>query len=165
MFRSSLVVLAAMFCAFTITAAHAEDAVIASGKKVKFDYTLKVDGQVVESSQGATPIEFTQGDGKIIPGLSTALEGLKVGDKKAVTVNAKDAYGDLIPEAVKDFPKTSFPADFQFAAGTVVELQSPEGQKIPGIIKEVKTDMVTVDFNHPLAGKTLEFDVAIVDIQ
>lgn len=165
MLRKSMLVLAGLVFAGNIHTVFAQEAVIAAGKKVKFDYTLKVDGQVVETSEGATPIEFVQGEGKIIPGLATALEGMKVGDKKTVSIEPKDAYGDVIPEAIKEFPKTSFPADFPFSTGTVVQLQGPEGQAIPGVLGEIKDQTVMVDFNHPLAGKKLEFDVAIVEVQ
>lgn len=142
------------------------NATIENGKKVKFDYTLKVEGQEVETSIGKEPLEYTQGEGKIIPGLEKALEGMKVGEQKTVKVSPEDGYGQPNAEAKKDFPKSTFPADFNPEKGTVIEMQDPEGNVMPGQISEIKADgSVTIDFNHPLAGKTLEFDVKIVGIE
>ena len=141
------------------------NATIENGKKIKFDYTLKVDGQVVETSEGKEPLEYTHGSGDIIPGLETQLVGLKVGDSKNVVVEPKDAYGEIQPDATKDFPLTSFPEDFKPAVGMVVQLEDDKGNVAPAMIKEIKEDKVILDFNHPLAGKTLEFDVKVVAIE
>ena len=96
---------------------YGEDAVIEGGKKVKFDYTLTIDGEQIETSEGKEPLEFTQGEDQIIKGLSSAMQGMKVGEEKSVTVKPEDAYGLDVPEAYKDFPKTTFPEDFEFQKG------------------------------------------------
>ena len=142
-----------------------EGLMVENGKKVKFDYTLKVNGEVVESSVGKKPLEYVHGQGQIIPGLSAALEGLHVGDEKSVTVAPAQGYGEVNPEAFKEFPKTAFPPDFAPATGMVVELQTPEGQAVPAVISEVKGETVSGNFNHPMAGKTLVFDVKIIAIE
>jgi FKBP-type peptidyl-prolyl cis-trans isomerase SlyD len=139
---------------------------IEANKKVKFDYTLKVGEEIVETSEGKQPIEYVHGSGAIIPGLESQLAGMKVGDTKSVTVKPEDAYGLPNPEAVKEFPKTSFPKEMVAQIGMVVELQGAEGQPpLPGVIQEVKDTTVLVNFNHPLAGKTLTFDVKIVSVE
>ena len=142
-----------------------EDVAVANGKKVKFDYTLTVDGQQVETSVGKTPLEYVQGQGQIIPGLEAQLAGLKVGDKKSVSVAPEAGYGQVIQEAIRELPKTSFPENFTPQIGMVIELTSPDGQAVPGIIQEVRDTGILVNFNHPLAGKILNFDVTIVGIE
>ena len=149
----------------TQISAKAQDVKIEKGKLVKFDYTLKVEGKVLETSEGKQPLEYTQGSGQIIPGLETALEGMKVGDKKTVTIAPKDAYGEVRSDAVKEIPKTSFPKDFTATVGMVVEVGDGKDAGAPATITEVKDNTVVINFNHPLAGKTLEFDVKIIDIK
>ena len=141
------------------------DAKIEKGKKVKFDYTLKVDGQVLETSVGKEALEVTIGQKMIIPGLERELKGMKVGEEKSITVLPEDGYGQVNPQAFMDVPKTTFPKDFDFTVGNVVELSGPNGETVPGTIAEVKADAVSVNFNHPLAGKTLVFDVKILGIE
>ncbi|HLF18675.1 MAG TPA: peptidylprolyl isomerase [Candidatus Omnitrophota bacterium] len=138
---------------------------IEKGKTIQFDYTLTINNEVVESTEGKSPIEYIHGEGKIIPGLEKALEGMKVGEEKKVTVAPEEAYGPVIEEAVKDIPKTNFPADFAYEVGMVIELQDPEGNAYPGIVQEIKEEAVVVNFNHPLAGQTLNFDVKIASIK
>ncbi|MCA9409160.1 MAG: peptidylprolyl isomerase [Candidatus Omnitrophica bacterium] len=139
--------------------------VVEDGKKVKFDYTLTIDGQIVETTEGKTPLEYTHGAGEIIPGLSVQLEGLKVGDTKEIIIEPKDAYGEIVEDAIKEFPMTSFPDDFDPQRGMVIEVRDPEGNAAPGIIWEIKEGAVIINFNHPLAGKTLQFDVKIVSVE
>jgi len=137
---------------------------VKEGKTVRFDYTLKVEDQAIESSEGKKPIEYVHGVGKIIPGLANALEGMKEGDTKSVKIEPEDAYGEIIEDAIKDVPKDNFPEDFTFEVGTVIQLQDPEGNNYPGVVWEVKDDSVVVNFNHPLAGQSLTFDVEIISI-
>lgn len=162
---SSLMALMIVLSASMVSFAQNAAVTIEKGKKVKFDYTLKVDGKVVETSNGKEPLAYTQGEGDIIPGLESQLAGLKVGDQKNVVVAPKDAYGEIKPEATKEFPISSFPKDFKPAVGAVVQLQDDKGNVAPAIIQEIKGDKVILNFNHPLAGKTLEFDVKIVSIE
>lgn len=155
--------LSIMFCAGLSFAQS--DAKIEKDKKVKLDYTLKVDGEVVETTVGKQALEYTQGQGMLIPGLEQALEGMKVGEEKDVKIEPKDAYGDINKDALREFPKSSFPADFKIELGTVLEIKDEKsGEAVPGVIWDVKDDKVTINFNHPLAGKTLEFNVKILEI-
>ena len=156
-----------IFAAFFLTASSvnaADGSTIQKGKKVKFDYTLKVGGETLESSVGKQPLEYTHGAGNIIPGLESQLEGMHVGEEKKVVVAPKDGYGEIDSKAFQEIPKGSFPKDKELKQGMVIEMQSPEGAVVPGMISEIKDQTVVVDFNHPLAGKTLEFDVKIVEI-
>ena len=157
--------LAVLFIAVFIPTITAEALKIEKGRKVKFDYTLVVDGQTIETSQGKQPLEYVDGEGQIIPGLAQGLEGLKAGDEKKIVVSPKDAYGEVNPQAVQEIPKTSFPKDFQAKQGMVIEVKDDKGNALPAVIGEVKKDTIVINFNHPLAGKTLEFNVKIVSVE
>ena len=138
--------------------------VIKDGSKVSFDYTLTVDGKVVDSSEGKKPLEFTEGDGKIIPGLAKQLQGLKAGDEKIITVLPKEAYGVSDPKAVKEVPLKSFPPDLKPKIGMQLAAKAPNGETFPVKIAEVKKDSLMIDFNHPLADKTLTFKIKVVSV-
>ncbi|MBP9854633.1 MAG: peptidylprolyl isomerase [Candidatus Omnitrophica bacterium] len=148
-----------------ISAANGEDMKIEDGKKVKLDYTLKIDGQMVETSVGKTPLEYTQGKSEIIPGLESRLEGLIVGDERSVIVPAVEAYGEINEEAYREVPKTSLPDGFKPEAGMVLDIEAPDKSVVPAVVWEVKENSVVLNFNHPLAGKTLQFDIKILSIE
>jgi FKBP-type peptidyl-prolyl cis-trans isomerase SlyD len=139
--------------------------VVADGKTVKLNYTLTVDGKVVDSSKGRKPLEFTEGAHQLIPGFEKAVMGMKVGQKKSFTVNPEDGYGPVNPKAFREVPKKQLPAGITPKAGMTLYAQGKNGQKVPVTIKKVKKDSVLIDFNHPLAGKTLNFAVEVVEIK
>jgi FKBP-type peptidyl-prolyl cis-trans isomerase SlyD len=141
-----------------------DDKMIENGKKVKINYTLTVDDQVVDSSTGKEPLEYEHGGQTIIPGLQNELTGLNAGDKKQVTVQPQDGYGELNPQAVMEVPKADL-GDAEVKEGTPIRAQSKTGQAFQGLVKEVRSDIVIVDFNHPLAGKVLVFDVEVMGIE
>jgi FKBP-type peptidyl-prolyl cis-trans isomerase 2 len=147
------------------TPAKAEDMTISKGKKVKFDYTLTVDKETVETTTGKQPLEFVQGNGMLIPGLEKELEGLKAGDTKRVVVKPEEGYGMPNPQLTREFDKAKLPTDMKPEKGMVLEMQDPQGQSYPCTIVEVKDKTVMLDFNHPLAGKELTFDVKIVSVE
>lgn len=142
-----------------------DEGMIAEGKKVKMEYTLTVEDKVVDTSEGREPLEFTQGQGMLIPGLEKELEGMKAGEAKSVTVAAAEGYGDVVAEAVRDVPTAQLPPEMKPELGMQLGMQTPDGRQIPGTITEIKDDVVVVDFNHPLAGKELNFDVEIVSVE
>ncbi len=145
--------------------ALAVENVVAQGKQIKMDYTLTVNDEVMETSVGKEPLEFVFGDHSIIPGLEKAIEGMKVGEEKTVTVEPKDGYGEVDPKGLKEFPKSKMPANAPaLKVGMVLEAQSPDGETFPAVISEVKGDSVVLDFNHPLAGKQLVFKIKILNI-
>ena len=134
-----------------------------SSVKVHYRGTLN-DGTVFDSSydRGET-ITFTIGAGQMIPGFDSAVNGMTLGEKKTVNLKPEQAYGDRIDEAVRDVPKTSFPDDFEFNNGVPVE-GNVNGNAVRGIIEEVNEDSVTIDFNHPMAGRDLNFEIELVDV-
>jgi len=122
------------------------------------------DGSVFGQSEKEKPLEFMVGAGKLIPALEKSLLGMKVGDKKTVTIKAADAYGEYDKGALQEVPKEKFPKDSAFTVGERFVVQTPNGP-YPVKIAEVKDKTVVVDFNHPLAGKDLTFEVQIVKIR
>jgi FKBP-type peptidyl-prolyl cis-trans isomerase SlyD len=110
-------------------------------------------------------LQFLQGHQNIIPGLERELAGMKVGDSKQVVVSAGEAYGEVDPENVVDVPRTEFPAEIPMEPGTELEVKNADGEVLSATIAEVNNDTVKLDFNHPLAGKQLTFDVSVVELR
>lgn len=136
---------------------------IKEGSKAKFDYTLTVDGKVADTSAGRGPLEYTHGAGMIIPGLEKELLGMKVGDKKTVTVKPEEGYGLVLQEAIKRVPKEAISNANELKVGDMVGA-SNGGHTFRAVVKEIGEKEITLDFNHPLAGKKLVFDVEIKEI-
>lgn len=136
---------------------------IKEGSKAKFDYTLTVDGKVADTSSGRGPLEYTHGAGMIIPGLEKELLGMKVGDKKTVTVKPEEGYGLVLQEAIKRVPKDAISNANELKVGDMVGA-SNGGHTFRAVVKEIGEKEITLDFNHPLAGKELVFDVEIKEI-
>jgi peptidylprolyl isomerase len=122
------------------------------------------DGTVFGQSEPDKPIEFMVGAGKMIPALEKGIMGLKVGAKKKIEIKAADAYGEYDKNAIQEFPKEQFPKDLTLTVGQFYRVQSPQGPLTVTIIA-IKDKTVSVDFNHPLAGKDLTFDIEIVKIR
>lgn len=138
---------------------------VKSGDTVAIHYTgTLLDGSTFDSSDGREPLEFVVGSGQIIPGLDVALPGMEVGDKKVVKIGSEDAYGPLNPEMRQAVPREGIPADIPLEVGTQLQMQTPDGQAMPVMVVEVDDATVTLDANHPLAGKDLQFDIELMKI-
>ncbi len=138
---------------------------VSQGKQVSIEYTLTLeDKSVVDSNVDAEPLSFVQGSHKIIPGLESALEGMKAGERKQVTVNPEDAYGLVNKDAISEVKKEQVPQD-ALEIGAILQGQGPEGKVILARVIEIKKETVLLDYNHPLAGQTLYFDVKILGVQ
>ena len=134
-----------------------------SGDTVRVHYTGTLDdGSTFDSSEGKDPLEFTIGSGQVIPGFDAALDGLEIGESKKITIPAAEAYGDHNAEAVQVVPREAFEQEPMI--GGVVELAAPDGRKLAAVITEVVEENITLDFNHPLAGKDLTFDIELVEV-
>jgi peptidylprolyl isomerase len=135
------------------------------GDTVRIHYTGTLsDGTTFDSSEGRDPLEFVVGSGQIIPGLDTALPGMAVGDKKRVDVPADQAYGQPDPNARQAVPRAEIPADIPLDLGTQLQVQTPQGQVMPVTVVAVTETEVTLDANHPLAGRDLTFAIELVAI-
>ena len=132
---------------------------------VKLDYTLIVEDEIMESTDDNEAIEFIQGIGQIIPGLEEALYGLKVGDKKTVEIQPEDAYGIYDPDSLEVAKKDEFREEIPLDVGTFLDLRDDEGEGLSAQIIEEDEETVTLDFNHPLAGKTLTFEITVADLR
>lgn len=136
-----------------------------SGDTVKIHYTGTLeDGSQFDSSQGRDPLEFQVGSGQVIPGFDKAVEGMAVGENKQVTIPPEEAYGDHNAQMVQDVPKSALPDDLEPEVGMALSARGQDGQEMRLTVTEVKDDAITVDGNHPLAGKPLNFDIELVSI-
>ncbi|PHR23366.1 MAG: peptidylprolyl isomerase [Hoeflea sp.] len=136
-----------------------------SGDTVRINYTGKLtDGTQFDSSEGREPLEFQVGSGQIISGLDREVEGMKVGDKQTVTVPAEEAYGAHDPAKVQQVPRSALPPELEPQEGMQLQAQTPQGGQVALMITSVGEQEITVDANHPLAGKDLVFDIEMVEI-
>lgn len=137
---------------------------VSNGKQVTLEYTLKlVDQSVVDTNVGGEPLKVTQGSHQLIPGVEKQLEGMAAGEKKQFTVAPAEGYGDVDSKAFQEVDKKMVPSDSQ-QVGAHLQGKTADGRTVYPRISEVKNDTVVLDFNHPLAGKTLHFDVQVLDV-
>jgi FKBP-type peptidyl-prolyl cis-trans isomerase 2 len=139
---------------------------VENGNTVSVHYrgTLQDGTEFDSSEKHGKPLTFQVGSGQMISGFDDALPGMSVGEKKNISIEAGKAYGDSNPELIGDVPKGAFPEGFAFEAGSMVQGQDENGQPLVGVINEEQEETVTVDFNHPLAGKDLNFEIELVSI-
>lgn len=136
-----------------------------TGDTVRIHYTgTLTDGSQFDSSVGREPLEFTIGSGQIIPGLEKEIAGMKVGDRNTVTVPADEAYGPHRQEGVQEVPRSDIPANIDLAVGTQLQAMTPDGRQMNLTVTGLTDEAVTLDANHPLAGKDLVFEVELVEI-
>ena len=136
-----------------------------SGDTVKIHYTGTLDdGTQFDSSQGREPLEFELGSGQVIAGFDKAVEGMSVGDEKSVTIEADDAYGPRHEQLVQQVPFSALPEGLEPKEGMTLQAQNPDGQRINLVVTGIGEEAITVDANHPLAGKALNFDIELVSI-
>lgn len=136
-----------------------------SGDTVKIHYTGTLDdGTQFDSSAGRDPLEFTVGSGQVIPGFDQAVEGMAVGDKKDVHIEAEDAYGPRHDQMIQEVPRSALPDDLEPQVGMGLQARRPDGAMLDLTITEVGEESITVDGNHPLAGKALNFALELVEI-
>lgn len=138
-----------------------------NGNTVRVHYQgTFVDGEQFDSSfDRGEPISFTLGQGQMIPGFETNVLGMKVGETKEISLDPGQAYGESNPEAIREVNKEIFPENFEFRVGGVISGQSTDGNTMMGTILSEQAETVTLDFNHPMAGKNLNFKIELVEIQ
>ena len=143
---------------------------VENNKMVGVDYKLTVDGQIADQSRPGQPLEFIFGTGMLLPKFEEAILGKEIGESVSFTLEAKDGYGEVIADAIVDLPKDIFMVDGKLAEdilfeGSQVPMSDAQGNRMMGIVKEVGESTVKMDFNHPMAGKTLNFDVEVVSVR
>jgi len=124
-----------------------------------------MDGTVAENSFNDEPMQFVIGDGTMIEGLESVLYGLQVGDRRKLTLNHNDTYGESLEENVHTLTRSEFSVDIELAPRLIIAFTTPSGEEVPGTILEVLENDVVVDFNHPLAGHDLVFEFEVLDIK
>lgn len=139
--------------------------VVKANDKVKVHYkgTLS-SGEVFDSSEGREPLEFTLGQGQIIPGFEQGIMGMQVEESKTINIPAAEAYGEMKEELKQQVPKDKLPPEIKPEVGLQIMSRTTNGQEIPLVITEVNADSIVVDANHPLAGKDLIFEITLISI-
>ena len=139
---------------------------VGKDKVVLMHYTLKNDaGDVIDSSDGADPLPFLQGHGNIIPGLETALEGSKVGDKLDVSIEPEEGYGLRMQDAIQEIPSSALQGVDEVKVGMQLQSQDKDGNAFLVTVTKIEDDKITADGNHPLAGQTLHFSISIESVR
>ena len=138
---------------------------VEDGVVVSMDYKLTVDGEVLDSSDDAGPLQFLVGYGNVIPGLEKEMMGMKVGDSKDVVVQPEDGYGEFDDEAFMDVPRIEFPADMKLEEGAELHITDEDGEHQTAFVESFDDKIVHLDFNHPLAGAVLNFYVKVVALR
>jgi FKBP-type peptidyl-prolyl cis-trans isomerase 2 len=137
---------------------------IKQGNKVKVEYTGSFDdGTVFDSSEGREPLEFEAGSGQLIKGFDQAVIGMEKGQEKTIKIKSSEAYGDVNPELIQKIPRDKIPREYDLKVGMILGLGSPDGHQMQARVAEVTSEHITLDLNHPLAGKTLNFKIKVVD--
>lgn len=139
---------------------------VKKGDRVKVEYvgTLEDGVEFDSSKKHDAPLEFEVGDGQVIEGFDSAVVGMKVGDEKEVKLPPSEAYGEENPRLISEVPKEALPKGHELTAGMMLVASMPNGERIPARIAAVADKMVTIDMNHPLAGKTLIFKLKLLEI-
>ncbi len=138
---------------------------VKKGDKIKVEYEGKLDdGTVFDKSEGRGPLEFEAGSGKVIKGFDDAVIGMEKGEEKEVKIESKDAYGDPNPQLMQKVPRENLPKEPELKPGMMLMMKAPNGQQFPAKITEINEKEATLDLNHPLVGKDLNFKIKISEI-
>lgn len=139
---------------------------IGSNKVVTIHYTLKDDqGNILDSTIGSQPFSYLTGYEQIIPKLEEEIDSMIIGGKKHVSIPAAEAYGERNEALIHHVSRDNFPPDIELEVGMEFVTNAPDGSQMPLVVTELNGDDITIDFNHPLAGKNLEFDVELIDVR
>jgi len=137
---------------------------ISNNQVVSMEYEVKVEGNIVDSNVNQEPLEFTFGSGQIIAGLESRMADLSEGESASIVVPASEAYGEYNEEAMQKIPKEQFEG-IELSIGLPLQGQGPDGNPIQVVVKDILDDEVLIDFNHPLAGKELSFNISILSVK
>jgi peptidylprolyl isomerase len=138
---------------------------VKTGDAIRVHYNGRLEnGEMFDSSEGREPMAFTVGKGQLIKGFEDAVIGMAEGETKTVTISPDDAYGDKKDDAYVELPKDKKPEDLELELGMQIRLVDPQGQTHIGLVDAILDEVVRIDLNHPLAGKTLVFDIHVVGI-
>lgn len=139
--------------------------IIADDIVVSMAYILTINGEKIDSSDDSGPLEFIQGCHNIVTGLERQIYGMKIGESRKLVIAPDEGYGDVDPQALIAIPRAEFPDDLPLEVGIELDIRDEDGEVFPATVVEVNNDIVKLDFNHPLAGETLHFEVKITDLR
>jgi FKBP-type peptidyl-prolyl cis-trans isomerase SlpA len=142
------------------------DLTIGPGTKVTLHFALRLqDGEVIDSNFERDPATFVVGDGNLLPGFEKAIFGLLEGERKTLTISPEQGFGQRNPNNLQEFPRSEFAPDMELKEGLVLSFTDAQKTELPGVVSHFDENLVVVDFNHPLAGRDIVFDVAILKIE
>ena len=143
----------------------ASDKAIEMGDRVRLHFALHLEsGEEIDTTRRSDPAMFTVGDGNLLPGFEAAILGMRAGDDAQITIEPEDAFGPHRTDNVQTLRRDRFAADMVLEEGLMVSFSGPGGE-LPGVVRDVMEEHVEVDFNHPLAGRRIVFDVSIIDVR
>ncbi len=138
---------------------------IGEGVQVTLHFSLGLEtGELIDSNFEGEPVTFTVGDGNMLPGFESALFGMKQGEEHALVVPPEQGFGMHNPENIQQFPRAQFPADVELKEGLMISFTDAQNNEIPGVVAAIDETTITVDFNHPLAGREIYFSVRIIAV-
>lgn len=133
--------------------------------QVELHFAVKLaDNTVVDSTFDGKPATFVVGDGNFLPGFEKAILGFAPGTKEALPLSPGQGFGEVIADNIRNIARRQFPLSMELTEGLVISFSGPGGNKMPGVVKQMSDDTVEVDFNHPLAGRNLIFEVEILNV-
>lgn len=139
---------------------------IGPGTTVTLHFSLGLeDGEEIDTNFGKTPATFTVGDGNLLPGFEKALFGLKPGDEQTLIVGPEEGFGQHNPSNLQEIPRDQFDAEMELEEGLMLSFADAQKAELPGVVREFDEKKVVVDFNHPLAGRDIVFNVAILNVE
>jgi FKBP-type peptidyl-prolyl cis-trans isomerase SlpA len=141
------------------------DLAVGPGTEVTLHFALSLeDGSLIDSNFESEPVTFVMGDGNLLPGFEEVLVGLQAGDERSFVIPPEKGFGVHNPVNIQEFPRKQFPEDMELAEGLVLSFADAQQNELPGVVRAFDGDTVTVDFNHPLAGRDIAFKVRIIDV-
>lgn len=142
------------------------DHTVRPGSRVSLHFTIALeDGTIADSTQDNDPVEFTVGDGTLASGLEFAIYGMRPGEHQSLRIDPREGFGFRDPERIHTIERKEFPSEMQLEPGYIVAFTTPGGEEVPGTILEINESLVTVDFNHPLAGHEIIFEVEVLSVE
>ena len=139
---------------------------VGPGTRVYLNFSLKLeDGSTVDSNYGNNPVDFVVGDGSLLPGFERLLFGMEPNDSQQFSVSPEDAFGMPNPNNIQEMGRQDFDDEIELQLGLVVSFADASGAELPGVIVDIGDNVVAVDFNHPLSGRTITFDVTIHSVE
>jgi len=142
------------------------DLAVGPGTKITLHFALRLlDGEVIDSNFERDPATFVVGDGNLLPGFEKAIFGLQEGERKTLIIKPEDGFGQRNPNNIQEIARNQFGADLELSEGLMLSFADAQKTELPGVVKRFNDDVVVVDFNHPLAGRDIYFEVAILQIE